>query len=476
MPVSKPRKKKPARPAGKANRSGNPARRAEQEAERQEQLVTSAWREFANPFGEISEYRRQLDRQRMNLAMLDAQPIIKDLIVKDEPVSWIEDELCRRLGRALAEQDQASDDRRAAGAEEILDTYSPDQLIDAVTDASTLAALEDLATVGEALQTQQGTARRRLLMALARIVPHPAAEILIKTVKDPRERVPSLPLGSIDTAPTGAALWCRDGYGTRFAITAPFTPADGDPRWYLWDIDACGGDAYTVGGGYFAGPESALASWRAAVGAEATADSRLEPVADPHLAARLLPGLPDFFHPGDESEAQYAEFHRSRRLAQDLRASDFLNGSGTPDPAVMEPHLDKDAWIGEFASWRAEHRPGETVLLDDFPVGEDEEPLTEEAIYLELADSWYLSEFPEFAYTCSPHRIDLLIERVRDFYQDDFAAVLLRLLPDLADWLIQRAMLPAVLAARVRSRANAGTSLDKDNVSRNGSPLASVQE
>ena len=429
-----------------------------------------------NPFGAISEYRRQLDRERMKLAKLAAQPIIKDLIAKDEPVSWIEDELCRRLGRTLAEQDRASDDRRAAGVEEILDTYSPDQLIDAVTDVTTLAALEDVATAGEAVEMQHRTGRWRLLMALARIVPRPAAEIPIKTVEDPRERVPSLSLGSIDTAPTGAALWCRDGYGTRFAITAPFTPVDGDARWYLWDIDACGSDAYTVGGGYFTGPESALASWRAAVGAEVTADSRLEPVADPHLAARLLPGLPDFLHPGGENEAQYAEFHRSRRLAQDLRASDFLNGSGTPDPVVTEPHLDKDAWIGDFASWRSEHRPGESVLPDDFPVAEDEEPITEEAIYEELADSWFLSEFPEFAYTCSPHRIDLLIERVRDFYQDDFAAVLLRLLPDLADWLIQRAVLPDVLAARVRSRANAGTSVAKDNESWNDSPLASVQE
>jgi hypothetical protein len=467
MPVSKPRKKKKkssSQSAARAGRSGNPAtRRAGQEA--------APWGQSAN-FG---EYRRRLDRQRMDLAARDAEPIVASLVAADGSVSWTEDELCRRLGRTLAGQDAASDARREAGAAEILDTYSPDQLLDAVTDVTVRAAFQAVTATDEP-QSRNGT--WRLLLALARITPHPAAQGAVKTVTDLRERTASLPEGSITAAPTSTALWCRDAYGTRFAITAPFAAADGPDQWYLWDIDACGSDALTVGAGYFPDADQALASWLAAVGPVATSGCRLEPVSDPHLAARLLPDLAGFFHPGGESEGQYAEFHRCRRLAQELRRSDFLDGStataGTP--ALTQP-IGKDAWIAEFAAWRAEFRPGHNAVPDNFPVEEEgEEPPTEDDIYRELVGSWFISEFPELAHACSPHRIALLAAHIRDFYTSDFALVVLSLVPDLAAWLTERSGLSAEVGGRTRAYADGTAVPDVDLGYRAHSLLTPIRE
>lgn len=410
----------------------------------------------------------------MDLAARDAEPIVAGLVAEDGSLSWTEDELCRRLGGTLCGQDAASDARREAGVSEILDTYSPDQLLDAVTDATVRAAFQ--AVTADEPKSRNGT--WRLLLALARITPHPAAQVAVKTVTDLRERSASLPDGSIADTPTGTALWCRDAYGTRFAITAPFAAADGPDRWYLWDIDACSNDALTVGTGYFPDVDQALASWLAAVGPDATSGCRLEPVSDPHLAARLLPGLADFFHPGGESEGQYAEFHRCRRLAQELRRSDFLDGStttaGTPAPA--QP-VSKDAWIAGFTAWRAEHRPGHNAVPDDFPVDEeDKEPPTEDDIYRELADGWFSTEFPELAHACSPHRIALLAAHIRDFYTSDFAQVVLHLIPDLAAWLTDRSGLSAAVSGRTLAYANGAAIADVDLGHRAHSLLTPIRE
>lgn len=421
------------------------------------------------------DYRRQLDRRRMDLAARDAEPLVASLVAADGSASWAEEELCRGLGRVLSAQDAARDARRKSGPSQILDDYSPDQLLDAVTEATVHAAFQTV-TAPDEPGSRDGT--WRLILALARITPHPAAQIAFKAVTDLREQAASVPEGSIDSAPTGTALWCRDVYGTRFAVTAPFAAMDGPDRWYLWDIDACGNDALTVGAGYFPDADQALAAWQAAVGPVATSGCRLEPVWDPHLAARLLPGPAGFFHPGGESEAQYAEFHRCRRLAQELRSSDFLDGNtATVGTATRARPVDKDAWISDFAAWRAEFRPGHNVVPDDFPAEEEGgEPPTEDDIYQELASSWFSTEFPELAHACSPHRIALLAANIRDFYTADFALVVLRLVPDLAAWLIERSELPAEASGRTRAYADGTAIPDVDLGHRAHSLLTPVHE
>lgn len=481
MAVSRSRKSKSSRSAGKASRSGNPARRAEQvaerEAERLERRVDSRRREASvGPFGVLAERRRALDRERMAAASRDAQPVIADLVSVGRSVSLVEDELCRRLGHVLAEQDAADDARRAAGAREFLESYSPDQLADALVDAVVLAVSQAGAVADEPVE-REGLGV--LLCALARIVPYPAAEIPLKAVADlrDRDRVTLPSAASVETSPTGSAWWCRNVYGTRFAITAPFAGADGPDRWYLWDVDTCGGQAYTVGSGYFTDAELALAAWRDAVGLETSAEAVLEPVADSRLAVQLLPDLPDFFHPGGESEAQYAEFHRSRRLAQELRRSDWLDATtGKTASSVPAEPVDKKAWIAEFAAWRTKQRPGVGAVPADFPISEGQKPLTEAELYRELADTWCSSELSELDYGCSPHRIALKAAAIRDFYTDNFATALLGLIPDVAAWLTERARLTTWQRGSVLSYAEGASSLDTDLGFRADNDLAALHE
>lgn len=454
VPASKPRKKKPARTA---SRSGNPAaRRAERESAEERRVSRAAWQHSDSPFG---EYRRQLDRQRMKNASYDAEPIVADLLSLDGTVDQVEDALCRMLGETLAEQDQVSD-AALARSQEVLGAYSPDQLLQAVTDIAVREARRAVAVDGD---PQTRDAAWQMQLAICRITPYPAAELTIAAGDQLRAMATPRPDGDTTATPQGPALWCRDAYGTRFAITAPFatdanTPTAGSPaRWYLWDIDACGSDAYTVGAGYFPDADAALAAWRAAAGTRATAGAVLEPVTDPYLAARLLPGLPAFFHPGGENQEQYAEFHRCRRLAQALRSSKYFDGSATGSGPASPPAPEdrewfdqqdwdgKDQWIGEFAAWRAMHRPGARAIPEDFPIVEGADPLTENELYRELLSSWFTGEFPEFAYCCSPHRIALLHDHLTDFYDDDFAQVITGLVPDLVAWLSEQATLPADL-------------------------------
>jgi len=468
VPASKPRKKKSKRPAGRAGRSGDPAvRRVQEEEARLGYAARSVWPHSTNP-NPVASYRQQLDRGRKAGAAGDAGPIIADLAAADQAVSWIEDELCRRLGRALAAQDARTDGR---GEAEILGAYDPNQLLDAITDTTCLAAFKSV-EAADGPTDRDGT--WRLLVALARIVPHPDAQIPVAAVEHLRTAVASLPEGSIATAPTAAALWCRDVYGNRFAITAPFAAADGTDRWYLWDIDVCGGEPHTVGAGYFPDAQHAFDAWRSTVGPDAAGGAQLEPVSDADLAERILPGPSSMFRTGGESEAQYAEFHRCRRLAQELCQSEYLADNKSTTTVLPEREVDQDAWIAEFTAWRAEHRPGRSALPEDFSA--DDEPFTEAEISRELAFTWLSEEFPEFAYTCSPHRIAVTAVGIRDTYDADFADVLLHLIPDLAAWLTERGGLPDTVAGRVRACAHSALTPDAELRDQVENPMAQIRE
>jgi hypothetical protein len=89
-----------------------------------------------------------------------------------------------------------------------------------------------------------------------------------------------------------------------------------------------------------------------------------------------------------------------------------------------------------------EHRPDPT------------RPADLDELVTELADSWHISGPAGLYHTCSPHRIALTVEHIRDYYQDDFAADLLALLPDWTGWLADRNATPAHLADRCRAYAH----------------------
>jgi len=57
-------------------------------------------------------------------------------------------------------------------------------------------------------------------------------------------------------------------------------------------------------------------------------------------------------------------------------------------------------------------------------------------------------------HTCSPHRVALAARHIRGYYQDDFAADLIALLPDWAAWHADRNSTPTHLADRCRPYAH----------------------
>jgi hypothetical protein len=385
-----------------------------------------------SPADAIAQRRDAEARKR---AKADAAPIIAELVAADQPVSWLEDALCRRMGQALAAQD-------AQLSVKAFEAYTPEQLFDVLVADIAPSAVED--------PTEQSS-RSRLLTAASRIAPHPKAQ----------------PLDEAVVAPTGRALWSRDVYGLRFAIIAPFAVAENAvaaDRWYLWDIDVCCDTPFTVGGGYFATVEEAFADWRSAVGPEAAGHSQLEPVSDADLAARFFPAPGDVYY-GSPSASQYAETLRSRRLGQELSASPHLGERvHTHSPAEIraESEVVRKAWVAEFAAWHAENRPGLTVDHDD------------------LSLIWVNVKYPELSYACSPHQMAVVATSVDAVYDPTVAVERRSLFPDIAAWLSERATatgpLPSAAADRIRSYA-AGIALPEADLGGiDMDPMARIQE
>jgi hypothetical protein len=419
VPVSRKRKKarkssQKSRPKTSVSRGGS--------SDRQHELIAAMAR-----FG---EYRRQLDERRASLAAAVADPMIMELVglaaIRSE--SDLEDELCGRIGRALAELDDAPID----------DHVGPNTFVEAAVDAAVKAVGTALA--GEA---DDWTHAWRVLAAVTGILNHPLSDRAVSSIADLRARpgghlLPETPNGPTVTGPV---LWTRDAYGSRFGVIALFRMADGPDRWYLWDIDACGHEAFTVHSRYHATPDEALADWRAGVGAPAADGTIFAQVDDPALLDDLLPREQGMMRPGGENVEQFAEYHRSKRLAQAV--IDAVQ-PGRPHRTSAPADLDQTTAVALFPAWLREHRP------DRSPQADLEDLVTE------LADSWRISGPAVLYHTCSPHRVALVVEHVRGYYEDDFAADLITLLPDWTAWLADRNGMPAHLADRCRPYAQSG--------------------
>jgi hypothetical protein len=143
--------------------------------------------------------------------------------------------------------------------------------------------------------------------------------------------------------------------------------------------------------------------------------------------------------PGGENVEQFAEYHRGKRLAEVVFDATQPNG---PHRTAAPPDLNRTTAATLFDAWLREHRP------DRFQMADLDELLTE------LADSWYIGDDDRLYHTCSPHRVALVVEHVRGYYQDDFAADLIALLPDWTVWLAERNGTPADLADRCRPYAH----------------------
>jgi hypothetical protein len=106
-------------------------------------------------------------------------------------------------------------------------------------------------------QAEAWRAPWQVLTAVADVLPYPdrqtAADAIARLRNESGRRVlPAAPPGPVVAGPV---LWTRDRYGSRFAVTAPIAAKDRPQRWYLWDIDACGHEAFTVHSGFYATAE-----------------------------------------------------------------------------------------------------------------------------------------------------------------------------------------------------------------------------
>lgn len=413
VPVSRKRKKK----SGKTTRSQKPARMDQYRSGTA--LSEQDPDEFAEALRSWAGYRQQLDTQRTARATRAATDLVADLVAAaaEQPDTNVEDSLCQRLGTLLNEAEQ----------DPIDDRPGPSHMAHALVTAAATAVETALA------HDDKWQGSWRVLTAVAGILPYPDNE----TAADAITRLRNTATGRVLPAPppgpalTGPALWTRDRYGSRFAVAAPITTTGQPTRWYLWDIDACGHDAFTVHSDFHSTPDAALRDWQAAVGPTAAADTAFAEVDDPWLLAELLPVEQGLMRTGGENEAQFAEYHRSRRLAEVVNHA-TPRGETPPDRG-----LDAATAAAEFAAW-----------LRTNDTDRQELPSELDELATELADSWCLNDIDAVFATCSPHRVALCVPHLRNYYLDDFAEQLVALLPAWTRWLAARNATPPDLADR----------------------------
>jgi hypothetical protein len=236
----------------------------------------------------------------------------------------------------------------------------------------------------------------------------------------------------------GDPLLARDAYGSRFLVVAPFGYEGAAPdHWYAWDIDACW-ILNVVGAGVFGTAQDALAEWQRAVGPAAAA--ALSPSA-PETTARLLAScletgpLSDMLQ-GSEPRELIREYYRLRRRARIL-----VGGTAASAAAASSGRDDPGSVCEAFLAWYAARHDG---VPQDAAVDAGT-----------LIQEWGPGAGPEerSRYACSPHRIELTALLVRDGYFADHANAALRLLPEWTQWCIEQSGLDGDFAARSRAAA-----------------------
>ena len=400
VPVSRKRKKKS--PSGRRSlvRPGVPSRAAQ-----------------ANPLQELFEYRRRLDEYHTALAVETAGPTV-DALITAAP-GWSDDELeddfCARFGAAMTQY--------AGGALE--DHVNPDDFLRAV-----LSVLDE--RLHESEESGSGLAAvQRLLAVVAGVLPAPLSESAQDLVAEHLDADVAQQVTRGRTL-TGPALWARNSYGTRWAVVAPFTSADGAERWYLWDVDACGYEVVTVHSGFHPSAEAALAAWQQSVG-PAAAETALTPADDTETLDALLTGELEDTRLGGEDQAQYAEFLRTRRLGRTVRQT-----AGRARGRTLA-RLSADTAAERFS------RRLQQLGHHDRPAGHqpDEGPAAASDLAAEMAESWSPREHPSLYPYCSPHKVAAAVLHLRDFYKDDFAAELVAVLPEWIRFLAEHTSMTA---------------------------------
>jgi hypothetical protein len=376
----------------------------------------------------VGATQRHVD-ERDGLAAAAAEDLVAELIkfAPDRLDRELEDELCARSGVRLQEWAARQPGERVG-------PYRLAETVITVAAEAVQAALRELSTNPDRWQ-----AAWRILGAVARTVPYPLSADAAEAIKHLRTVTGGqmLPVPPEGPSVTGQVLWTRDAYGSRFGITAAFSTHNEPDRWYLWDVDVCAYKPFTVHSAYYPTPEQALAVWQAAVGEPAAAHTAFTPVDDPGLLTDLLPFEEGALHPGGENADQFAEYHRSMRLAEAARER-AVESLSRPEPRAG---LDAATATTQFTAWLRENRTGQP------------QPAELDELITELAASWQISSPAALYATCSPHRVAMTVLHLRDYYLEDFATQLVALLPDWVSWLSARNNTPTEMAERCRPYA-----------------------
>jgi hypothetical protein len=376
----------------------------------------------------LFEYRRRLDEHRTALAMESAGPMVDGLITAAP--GWSDDELeddfCVRFGAAMVQYEDGA----------LEDSVNPSDFIRAV-----LSVLDERLHGAEESDGDV-TAVRRLLAVVAGVLPAPLSESAQDLVAehlddDVAQRI------TRGRAVTGPAQWARNSYGTRWAVVAPFASANGADRWYLWDVDACGYEVVTVHSGFLPSAEAALTAWQQSVGPSA-AEAALTPADDTETLDALLTGEMEGARLGGEDQAQHAEFLRSRRLGRTVRQA---RGRARGRTLVR---LSADTAVERFT------RRLRQLGHHDRPAGDEpgQGPAGAGDLAAEMAESWSPRQHASLYPACSPHKVAAAVSHLRDFYQDDFAAELVAVLPEWIRFLAEHTGMAADLTERCLAYAS----------------------
>ncbi|MGI8312202.1 hypothetical protein [Saccharopolyspora hattusasensis] len=359
-------------------------------------------------------FRRHLDEGCESRAHEMATGLVAELVtlVADRPDTVVEDELCRRLGPLLYEARQGHPDQRV----------QPSRLAPALVEAAAIAVEE---TTGNADAW-------RVFTAVAGVMPYSGSDATFDAMTQLQAAMGKPVSQPTDPEVAGEVLWTRDAYGGRFGVAAPITAADLPVRWYLWDIDACGLQAFTVHSGFYPTPEAALAAWQDGVGESAAAGTEFAPVDAPSLLAELLPFEMGFLYVGGESTEQLAEYYRSKRLAE------IVKMAVRQRETLASPGLDVATATTEFTAWLSARRNAAGQEL----------PADVAELVPELADSWCINNIQAVFAVCSPHRVAWCAQHIRNCYEHKFAERLIALLPEWIRWLAARNETPPELADR----------------------------
>jgi hypothetical protein len=446
---------------GKAGLSGNPQRRAQQLDDQQVRRPDQA----------------DLASRARNLSAEDRKALadLARLLAGDAPAaSWWAESHERVISAVLA----SPTPERLADIETLTCTAVGDELFERLeSEEGGPAPTQWLRDLIEEVGARLGAAIPRsapdwpqlwaLLRGLRLISPVTTPDKHFPDIKFPREtarsslvssakllaaagQAPSVPIpqDEEDWMP-GEALVARDAYGSRFLLAVPFgyeeTPGAVADHWYAWDVDACWLTT-VVGAGAFGSAEAALADWRAAVGATASG-AEFSPCGTGLAHWLLDPALStgpigEMFQGGEPREL-IREYFRLRRRAQVV--VDLLPDDGELAEPVTAPEIETGPFIDWYVKRRSDApKPGKFRKVA--------------AITVEmLLDEWGPLEHPDerSVYACSPHRIEMLGELVRDGFLPDEGNAVLRMLPDWVQWCINQAGLADDAATRALEAASA---------------------